>query len=102
MPRTGSPRLAAASMMSRPDPRLTPPLVSAVGAIVALAAQRARSAGEFAALRDAVRVALENAAPGVAATPEEAPPRLLDLDSMPQDGTLATMLGRIARHRAAE
>lgn len=51
-------------MMSGRDPRRTPPLATAVGAIVALAAQRARSAAEFAALRDAVKVALDDAAPG--------------------------------------
>ncbi|MGG5822164.1 hypothetical protein [Falsiroseomonas sp. HW251] len=96
MPRTGSPRLAPAEMMSRRDPRLTPPLASAVGAIVALAAQRARSAGEFAALRDAVSAALDNAAPGVA---EAEPTRVhvLDLEEMPRDTGLAAMLGRLAR-----
>lgn len=99
MPRTGNPRLVATEMMSRRDPRLSPPLVTAVGAIVALAAERARSADEFAALREAIRVALENAAVGVAAEGGSPPARLLDLDAAPPD--LATLLGRAARGHGA-
>jgi hypothetical protein len=96
MPRPGSLR-PIIEPLSRRDPRLTPPLVTAVGAIVALAAERARSADEFAALREAIRAALENAAPDVAAAPDAAPVHLLDQDGPATDGDFAAMLERLGR-----
>ena len=83
---------------TRAGRRMTPSLVAAVAAIVAVAAQRARATGSLDALRDAVEAALEGAA-----TPPPDPreaeaadlPRIADADPTQEERRLRALFGRM-------
>jgi hypothetical protein len=73
-------------------------LIAAVAAVVGLAAERARAAGDFAALRDAIERALDAAAPA-SADPRDGPgtdlPRIVDADPALEESRLRNLLARL-------
>jgi hypothetical protein len=97
------------SMQMTPAPNWTPglmpagttrALIAALVPVVALVADRARAAGEIAALQDALAVALEDRSPGGADPREAAAPRLPGIT----DATAgeAAALRDLAARQAAE
>ena len=73
-------------------------LARAVAGIVAIAAQRAREAGELAALRDEVQRALDQPEPETNADPREAgmedPPAIVDAETQSEGERLAALMRR--------
>ncbi len=80
-----------------PDgPRLAPGLVAAVAGIVAIAAEKARAAGDLGALRDAIEAALgpanDSADPRETGRPDL--PRIADADPAEEAARLAALAAR--------
>jgi hypothetical protein len=99
MPTPGGHWLASATPV--PDPRQArraPSLVAAVAGIVAIAAERARSAGDLGSLREAIERVLDAAAPPAADPRDQNAadlPRIVDADPLREEQQLRALLARM-------
>lgn len=92
------PWLAAAATAEPRGHARSSKLIAAVAAIVALAAERARAAGDLGALREAIERALDSATPG-SDDPRDDPgaelPRIADADPRLEESRLRALLARL-------